>query len=57
VGVLIEEAEELFPGTVVPRDFDTIEIPFPERGMPELIRFGERPVEEPVEGPASSPSC
>ena len=34
-----DEARELFPGTVVPRDFDTIEIPFPERGAPELVRW------------------
>jgi ribonuclease Z len=46
VGVLVEEAREVFPGAVVPRDFDTIEIPFAERGTPELIRFGERPVQE-----------
>jgi hypothetical protein len=26
----------------VPRDFDTIELPFPERGEPELIRWDER---------------
>lgn len=48
VGVLIEEAREIFPTAVVPRDFDTIEIPFPERGTPELIRFSDRPVEEPL---------
>jgi hypothetical protein len=23
---------------VIPRDFDTIEIPFPERGAPRLVR-------------------
>jgi hypothetical protein len=46
VGVLIEEAREIFPGAVVPRDFDTIEIPFPERGSPELIRFSDRTVED-----------
>jgi ribonuclease Z len=34
-----EEARELFPRTVVPRDFDTIEIPFPERGEPELVKW------------------
>lgn len=38
VGVLIEEAQEVFANTVVPRDFDAIELPFAERGQPELVR-------------------
>ena len=37
-----DEARELFPETVVPRDFDVVEIPLPERGGPELIRSGAR---------------
>jgi ribonuclease Z len=52
VGVLVEEAREVFANSVVPRDFDTIELPFGERGAPELIRFGERPVEEPLADPS-----
>ncbi len=48
VGVLVEESRDVFANTVVPRDFDTIELPFAERGVPELVRFGERPVEEPL---------
>jgi ribonuclease Z len=36
------EARELFANTEVPRDFDTIEVPFPERGPAELIRWSER---------------
>ena len=39
---VVEEARELFPDTVVPRDFDVIDIPFPERGAPELVRSGAR---------------
>ncbi len=39
---VVEEARELFPATVVPRDFDVVEIPFPERGAPELVRDGAR---------------
>jgi ribonuclease Z len=39
---VVEEARELFPETVVPRDFDVVAIPFPERGAPELIRSGAR---------------
>jgi ribonuclease Z len=33
-----EEARAIFPDTVVPRDFDAIDIPFPERGAPELVK-------------------
>ena len=39
---VVEEARDLFPDTVVPRDFDLVEIPFPERGPPELVRDGAR---------------
>lgn len=39
---VVEEARELFPATVVPRDFDVVEIPFAERGAPELVRGGAR---------------
>ncbi|HXD57283.1 MAG TPA: ribonuclease Z [Thermoleophilaceae bacterium] len=31
---LRDEAREVFPNTIVPRDFDRVEIPFPERGEP-----------------------
>jgi len=40
---LAEEAREVFPATVVPRDFDLIEVPFPERGTPTLVKSGARP--------------
>ncbi len=36
-----DEARAVFAGTVVPRDFDTIEVPFPERGEPALVRWEE----------------
>jgi ribonuclease Z len=36
---LREEARAVFGATEVPRDFDTIEIPFPERGAPRLVHF------------------
>jgi ribonuclease Z len=39
--VLRDEARAVFPGTVLPRDFDAIEIPFPERGAPTLVRWRE----------------
>jgi ribonuclease Z len=37
-----EEARQLFPQTVVPRDFDVIEVPLPERGPPVLVARGGR---------------
>jgi ribonuclease Z len=40
--VLRDEARAIFPKVVVPRDFDTIELPFPERGEPRLVRWDER---------------
>jgi ribonuclease Z len=42
------EAQTIFPATVVPRDFDAIDVPFPERGEPALVK-AEREAE-----PASS---
>jgi ribonuclease Z len=35
---LLDEAKAVFPATVAPRDFDVIEVPFPERGEPRLVR-------------------
>ncbi len=37
-----DEALQLFPRTVVPRDFDVITVPLPERGPPELVPRGGR---------------
>jgi ribonuclease Z len=40
VGKVIEEAKEVFEPTVAPKDFDVVELPFPERGEPHLIPSG-----------------
>ena len=40
---LRDEAREIFPDTVLPRDFDSVEIPFPERGRPALTRWSDAP--------------
>ncbi len=42
VGQVLEEAQEVYEPTVAPKDFDVIEIPFPERGYPELVPNGAR---------------
>ena len=38
-----DEAREVFANTVVPRDFDAIEVPFPERGEPALVKGDREP--------------
>jgi ribonuclease Z len=40
---LLDEAREVFPDAVAPRDFDIIEVPFAERGEPTLVKNGARP--------------
>jgi ribonuclease Z len=42
VGKVLDEAREVFPGSVAPRDFDQIVVPLPERGSPRLIPNGAR---------------
>jgi ribonuclease Z len=39
---------------IVPRDFDRVEIPFPERGAPLLVKASDRPP-EPEPAPAEAP--
>ena len=37
---IAREAREIFAETVVPRDFDVVDVPFAERGSPHLIKGG-----------------
>jgi ribonuclease Z len=46
-GELRDEARAVFENTIVPRDFDRVEIPFPERGDPVHIRAREDQVPAP----------
>ena len=55
---LAREAREVFPATVVPRDFDVIEIPFAERGEPRRVKGGAASVERPrAAAPESAPEA
>jgi ribonuclease Z len=45
-GELRDEARSVFAATEAPRDFDTIEVPFPERGGASLLRWAERQARE-----------
>ena len=46
---LRDEARAVFPNTIVPRDFDEIVVPFPERGEPALAKPDREP--EPAAAP------
>jgi ribonuclease Z len=56
---LLAEAREVFDATIVPRDFDRVEIPFPERGTPVHVRaprgapIGPSAPESPAPEPAA----
>jgi len=47
------EARTVFPATVVPKDFDTIEVGYEERGGPRLIKGGARHPRGERQAPAS----
>jgi ribonuclease Z len=55
-GELLDEARAVFPQTEAPRDFDTIEIPFPERGGAKLVRWSERQAREREQNAPSTPA-
>jgi ribonuclease Z len=45
-GELRDEARAVFAATEAPRDFDTIEVPFPERGEATFVRWSDRRTRE-----------
>ena len=51
---IAREAREIFPDTVVPKDFDVVEVPFAERGAPQLVKGGALHRHEP-EAVSSAP--
>jgi ribonuclease Z len=42
VGKVLEEAQAVYEPTLAPKDFDVIEIPYAEKGYPELVPNGAR---------------
>jgi ribonuclease Z len=57
-GQVRDEARAAFENVVVPRDFDRIEIPLPERGAPVLVRASEGPPQQIAEvEPAEEPTA
>jgi ribonuclease Z len=42
IRAVLAEAKEAFEPTIAPRDFDLVEIPFPERGQPRHVERGAR---------------
>jgi ribonuclease Z len=58
VKTVLEEAREVFEAALAPRDFDMVEIPFPERGAPVHVPNGARRRRDPEAGetpPGSAP--
>jgi ribonuclease Z len=55
-GELLDEARQVFGATEAPRDFDTIEVPFPERGGAKLERWSERQARERTQNGPSAPA-
>ena len=47
-----DEARAVFADTIVPRDFDAVDVPFPERGAPALVKpraEGDAPEADPAQ--------
>jgi ribonuclease Z len=56
-GELRDEARAVFPATEALRDFDTIHVPFPERGLATLERWSERQARERAQTAAQDSSA
>ena len=55
---VVREARTIFSETVVPKDFDVIDVPFAERGSPRLVKGGvlnRRELPEPAPEPEAVP--
>ncbi len=46
VRAVLEQAREELESSIAPRDFDVIEVPFPERAPPHLVEAGARPLRQ-----------
>jgi ribonuclease Z len=55
-GEVAREARAIFPETVVPKDFDMIELRFQERGGPRLVKGGALPRRDPAAPPSEDTS-
>jgi ribonuclease Z len=55
-GELRDEARAVFAPTEAARDFDTVEVPFAERGAPTLVRWSERQARERGDGERAAPA-
>lgn len=53
---LRDEARDVFLATEAPRDFDTIDVPFPERGRATLERWSDRQARERASGERPEPA-
>jgi ribonuclease Z len=53
-GALRAEAREVFENTIVPRDFDRVDLPLPEKGEPVHVRAEREPRPQPAEAQSQS---
>jgi len=53
---ILDEARAVFDRVVLPRDFDAIEVPLPERGAPHLVERPRRGAPDPAPDPEPAPA-